>query len=239
MTTKRITTALLVAMGVLLAGCGGSGDGDDGVASLDAGDGEATEAAADDADNEEALMDWVECMRDEGIALDDPVRDEDGNLQISGPGIQIGSGGASAGSGPPPDAPDEADLPDREVMESARDACGDPPPIVGNERGEVDEQAMQETMLAFAECMRAEGATDFPDPDFSGSGPGGMATEREVEDDGSTEDGPSQRVMIGPFGEIDLDDPTISAAFEACQDVLGMPDGGGPPPEGSDEDGAA
>lgn len=239
MTTKRITTALLVAMGVLIAGCGGDGDGEDGVASLDAGEGEVTQAA-DDADTEEALMDWVECMRDEGIALDDPVRDDDGNVQISGPGIHIGGGPGSA-SGPPPDAPDVADedLPDPETMESARDACGDPPPMAAGERGEVDEQAMQETMLAFAECMRAEGATDFPDPDFSGSGPGGVATERETEEGPSGDGEPTNRVMIGPFGEIDLEDPTISAAFEACEDVLGIPEGGGPREAGADADGEA
>jgi hypothetical protein len=234
-----MATALLLAVGLLTGGCGGDGDDDGGVASLDAADGEATQAA-DDGDNEAELLAWVECMRDEGIPLDDPVRDDDGNVSISGPGIQIG-GGPGAASGPPPAAADaeEEDLPPPETMEAARDACGDPPPIIGDERGAVDEEAMQETMLEFAECMRAEGATDFPDPDFSGSGPGGMATERESEERAASgDDGPSERVMIGPFGEIDMSDPTIAAAFEACGDVLGLPDGAGPGEGGAGDGGA-
>jgi hypothetical protein len=31
-------------------------------------------------------------------------------------------------------------------------------------------------------------------------------------------------VVLGPFGEIDMDDPEIAAAFEACQDLLGGPE---------------
>ncbi|MDD9370419.1 MAG: hypothetical protein PV358_09925 [Acidimicrobiales bacterium] len=223
MTTKHITTVVLLAG--LLAACGGGGGGGDGdgdVASLDP-DAEEAQAGNDDADA--ALMEWVECMRDHGVALEDPVRGEDGSVQIEGPGIHIGQGGAGVGEAPPSESEDDADEegPDRATLEAADEACGTPPPLVHEEQGEVDEQAMQEQMLAFADCMRDEGVSDFPDPDFSGSGPGGVAEDHEVEDEGQG-DGPSPHVVIGPFGEIDLDDPTTAAAFETCEDVLDMPD---------------
>ena len=225
MTTKRITTVLLLA-GLLAACGGGGGDGDD-LASLDPGGAEEeAQGANDEGDADAALMEWVECMRDHGIALEDPVRGEDGSVQIDGPGIHIGQGGGSAGEAPPPPEAEDAaaeEGPDRETMEAADEACGNTPPVVHEEGGEVDEQAMQEQMLAFADCMRDEGVSDFPDPDFSDSGPGGVAQEHEVEDEGQG-DGSSERVVIGPFGEIDLDDPTAAAAFETCQDVLYTPD---------------
>ena len=234
MTTTRITTALVLAVGLLASGCGDDGGGDDGdVASLD-GEG-APEAADSGEDPDAAMMEWVECMRDEGVPLDDPVRDEDGNIQISGPGMQIGTGGPGDEGGPgggedeePPGDPadgEDDESPDPETMDAASEACGDLPPNAMGERGEVDEEAMQEQMLEFAECMRTEGVDDFPDPDFSGSGPGGVTDERESDSGMSDEGEPEQRVMIGPFGEIDMEDPETEAAFDSCEDVLARPDG--------------
>ena len=53
--------------------------------------------------------------------------------------------------------------------------------------------------------------------------------------------GPDERIVLGPFGEIDLDDPETAAAFEACQDLLGGPPGadGGPDGPASSDEGAA
>lgn len=241
MTNTRMTTALLLAAGLLVAGCGGGGgDGDDGVASMDPANADSgddqSEGDGDDPDAE--LMEWVECMRDEGVPMDDPVRDENGNVSISGPGIHIGGGAAAGGGGmESPDEPAEGageDRPSREVMDAAMETCG-PPEIARENRGEVDEEQMQETMLAFAECMRSEGVEAFPDPDFSQSGPGGAPQTNE--DGPGGDDGSGRNVVIGPFGEIDMDDPTTAAAFEACQDTLGEP--GGPGGPGGDEGGAS
>jgi hypothetical protein len=245
MTNTRMTTALLLAAGLLVAGCGGGGDGDDGgVASIDPANADSGDQSdGDDADPDAELMEWVECMRDEGVPMDDPVRNEDGSVSISGPGIQIGGGpGVGGGGAESPGEPAEdgdEDRPSREVMDGAMETCG-PPEIAREDRGEVDEEQMQESMLAFAECMRSEGVEDFPDPDFSQSGPGGAP---QTNEDGPGEDGPGddggsgRSVVIGPFGEIDMDDPTTAAAFEACQDTLGAP--GGPGGPGGDEDGAS
>jgi hypothetical protein len=234
MRTKRTTTILtaLAVAGLLAAACGSDGSGGGGsgdVASLSNDDADE-QAQADDTDAEDELLDWVECMRDEGIDIPDPTRDSDGNLVIEGPGIHIGSGEASGTSSD--DAADDGDEPpvDPEEMDAAMEACGPPPALGPNDISDEDRQAMEESALEFAECMRDHGIEDFPDPDFSNAGPGGEAQQRTDTGDGTDggdgadggDGGP--RVFLGPFGEIDMDDPEVRAAFEACQDVLGGPE---------------
>jgi hypothetical protein len=179
-------------------------------------------------------------MRDEGIDIPDPTRDENGNLVIDGPGIRLG-GGDSAGSSSSDESDDEGDERpiDPDDMDAAIEACGEPPALGPNDLSEEDRQAMEEDALEFAECMRDEGIEDFPDPDFSDTGPGGEPQRRSSEDDGGEGDGGPQ-VFLGPFGEIDMDDPEVRAAFEACQDLLGGPDlPNGPAGSGSDPSAAA
>jgi hypothetical protein len=242
MTTKPITTTLAaLALAGLLGACssdGGSGSGDDDVASVSGDDDSGEQAQGDDqADAEEELLDWVECMRDEGVDIPDPTRDADGNLVISGNGIQIG-GGSEPGTNDDDGASGEPTFTPEE-MEAAEEVCGPPPGLGPGDISEEDQQAMEEAALEFAQCMRDEGIEDFPDPDFSDLGPGG-ATQRESSDDNSSggAEGDGPQVVLGPFGEIDMNDPEVAAAFEACQDVLGGPDGGpageAPPGEGSD-----
>jgi len=249
MLTKRITGMVTVlAVAGLLAACGsdgsddGSGSGnDDDVASLS--DDSAGEQAQgdDDADAEEELLDWVECMRDEGVDLPDPTRDSDGNLVIEGPGIRLGGGDSGGGStsSDEGDGGDEASI-DPEEMDAAMEACGQPPALGPNDMSDEDRQAMEEAALEFAECMRDEGIEDFPDPDFSNMGPGGEPQQRRSGDEGDGGDDGSPQVFLGPFGEIDMDDPEVAAAFEACQDLLGGPElPGGPAQAESDQSSAA
>jgi hypothetical protein len=242
MMTKRITSMVAVlAVAGLLAACGSDGSdngsggaGGDDVASLsdDNADEQAQgDDAADEADAEAELLDWVECMRDEGIDIPDPTRDSDGNLVIEGPGIRLGGGDAEGST-----SSDEGDEPavDPEDLDAAMETCGQPPALGPNDMSDEDRQAMEEAALEFAECMRDEGIEDFPDPDFSNMGPGGEPQQRRSEDAGDDDGGP--RVVLGPFGEIDLDDPEIAAAFEACQDLLGGPElPGGSAQPGSDQ----
>jgi hypothetical protein len=229
--------AALAAAGLLTAACGGDDGGGDGVASLDEGDSGGESAQGDEAAAEEELLDWVQCMRDEGVEISDPTRDEDGNLVISGPGIQIGGGGnAALGEGPPGrgDSGDGGDEPplNREEMDAAMEACGHPPPLGGG-FSEEERQEMEESALAFAECMREEGIEDFPDPDFSDMGPGGAPGRAESDSHASDDEGgDGERLVLGPFGEIDLDDPEIAAAFEQCQDLMARPGGPGGPDGG-------
>ena len=228
MTTKPITTTLAVlALAGLLGACsgsGGSGGGDDDVASVSGDDNSDEQAQDDEADAEEELLDWVECMRDEGIDIPDPTRDADGNLVIEGPGIGIGGGGSQGTSNSDEGEGDEPPV-DPDEMNAAMEACGQPPALGPSDISEEDQQARQEAALEFADCMRDHGIEDFPDPDFSDTGPGGEPQQRELGDDGG-DSGSDQgsRLVLGPFGEIDLDDPEVAAAFEACQDVLGGPE---------------
>jgi hypothetical protein len=226
MMTKRITSTLAVlAVAGLLAACSSDGDAaDDDVASVSGDDSNEQAQGDDQADAEDELLDWVECMRDEGIDIPDPTRDENGNLVIEGPGIRLG-GGDSEGSTSSDDADGDEPAIDREEMDAAMEACGQPPALGPSDISEEDRQAMEEDALEFAECMRDEGIEDFPDPDFSNLGPGGEPQRRSSEDDsgqGGGDGGP--QVFLGPFGEIDLDDPEVRAAFEACQDLLGGPE---------------
>jgi hypothetical protein len=244
MMTKRITGMVAVlALAGLFAACGSDGDSDssdDGVASV-SGDDSSEQAEGDDqADAEQELLDWVECMRDEGIDLPDPTRDSDGNLVLEGPGIRLG-GGDSEGSTSSDDPGDSGDEPsvDPEEMDAAMEACGEPPALGPNDISEADRQALEENALEFAECMRDEGIEDFPDPDFSNMGPGGEPQERRSEADGGDDGGDGgPQVFLGPFGEIDMDDPDVRAAFEACQDILGGPDLPSEPAEGSSGEGS-
>jgi hypothetical protein len=239
MMTKRITTTL-AALGLagLLVACGsdgGSDGADDDVASV-SGDDSEEQAQSDEGDNEDELLDWVECMRDEGIDIPDPTRDENGDLVIEGPGIRLGGGDGTTFNDEADD--DEGPAFDPEEMDAAMETCGEPPALGPNDLSEEDRQAQEEAALEFAECMRDEGIEDFPDPDFSDMGPGGApeTNEQESGDEGGGDGDP--QVYLGPFGEIDMDDPEVAAAFEACQDVLGGPELPNEPAESPSDDGS-
>ena len=95
---------------------------------------------------------------------------------------------------------------DREAMRAAFEACQEHLDGLAFGPGSTDLTEIEDTMLEFAVCMRENGV-DMPDPDFSNLGLGG----------GSGEESPG-----GIFGgAIDLDDPDVEAALEACQEVFG------------------
>jgi hypothetical protein len=153
---KAKVIALVGALSLALVACGG-GNGDDGVATLgDAGDVAAGASASPSVDPEDALAEFAECMRDNGIEdFPDPTIDENG-------GITIGIGG---GDGGPPSEEGREELAD--AMETCRELLpqGDGPGQISEE----DQAAFQDAMLEYAQCMRDHGI-DMPDPDFSGGG---------------------------------------------------------------------
>lgn len=143
-------------LALLLAACGGGGS-ENGVASASedtSGSGDSGDNSSDDGsanDSEEELIDWVECMRDEGIDVPDPQVDADGNLTL-GPGLGGGGGGG--------------EQVDPEAVQDAMEVCGEvPQSAFGGEQ--PDQTEIQDTLLEFARCMRENGY-DMPDPDFSG-----------------------------------------------------------------------
>ena len=110
--------------------------------SKDGGDGNTTAA------NQEKAVKFAQCMREHGVtAFPDP--DASGNLTIDG---------VLNGSSIDPDSP---------TWNAAIDACKDlqPPGFTGG--GERD-AGQQEAALQFAQCIRENGVTDFPDPDPDG-----------------------------------------------------------------------
>jgi len=218
-TITRICGPALAAL--VLAACGsGGGDDADGVASLGSGDETTTTdgdsggggggRTGDDAEFQDAMLEYAQCMRDEGIDFPDP--------EFSGEGGAFSVMGPSDG-GPPTEA-DEAEMEAadeacRPILEDVRDSMPQPSP---------EEQAeMQDEMLAFAECMREQGI-DWPDPVFDDD-EGGLRV--RVGSGEGNDGGPDPR------------DPDVQDAMEECgaEDggviVRGGPAGAG----GSSEDG--
>ena len=211
----------LAAAALLAAGCGG-GAGSAGIASLegqDAGTTTTTAATGTTLDREQALLDFAQCMRDQGIDMEDPTMDENGTFHMVRP-----SGGGEVG---------EFDPADREAMQAARQACSQYLEGIAQGFDRPDMTEMQDQMLEYAACMRENGV-DMPDPDFSDTGESGGQ-------------GPGARLGFDP-GDFDPSDPTFQAANEACQEIFGaegmpgfmggspgggMPPGGAPPGDGT------
>ena len=100
----------------------------------------------EEIDGQEAILQFAACLRDNGIDLPDPQFGADGGF--------FGGGGGELGG---------IDFMSRDFL-AAMEACQH---LLEALRPQVDaaQQAEQnEELLAFAECMRAEGI-DFPDPD--------------------------------------------------------------------------
>ena len=158
---KRPTMiAALLAFGLLAAACNGSGP-DSGVASLEM----ATETAQDQeptsgdavldepASDEEAILAFAACLRDEGIDVEDPTVDADGNLR--------------------PPRPRDIGQDDRETMLAAMEACDGYLENVAFGLEGADLTERQDQLLEYAACMRDNGY-DMPDPDFSSMGTPGQ-----------------------------------------------------------------
>lgn len=154
MNGPRTTLAALGAAAVLaLAGC--TSGQDDGIASAGgARDGAAPSTAR--VSDEERARQFVDCMRDNGIDLPDPVPDDDGGFDF---------GMADAG----------VDLQDPAFQEAIQ-ACRDELP--GGGQVDLDDPELQAQLREFAQCMRDKGI-DMPDPE-PGGGFGGVFGELDV-----------------------------------------------------------
>ncbi|MEN8234503.1 MAG: hypothetical protein ABFR89_06220 [Actinomycetota bacterium] len=160
--------AVLLAFGLLAAACS-SGDADSGIATLDDEtpiEQDSEQATSDAPSQEEAVLAFTVCLRDEGLDVDDPTVDDQGNLR-------------------PPRLRD-LDSVDREVAGAAFEACGTYLENVTFGLDNEDRTEREDELFAFAACMRDNGY-DMPDPDFStrgtpgqgGGGPFGGALETD------------------------------------------------------------
>jgi len=230
---RAATGALGLTALITLAACGG-GEGDassDQVASLGTlAPADAATETTTPADNEEAILAYTQCLRDQGLTVEDPTFDADGSI----------SGGFFG--------PDSGLDPGSAEFQAAQEACGSliEGITLGRGGGEgFDTEAMQEASLAFTECLRDEGLV-VDDLDFSLQGPGGGAAGGPPGDGslptGSIPEGagpgggagqgagdPNNR-LIQALG-LDPEDPAVAAAVEVCGDVLtgALPQGGAAP----------
>lgn len=152
---------LLTALALVIAACGSGSDGE--VATLEGATATSEGTSSGDTlDTEEALLEFAQCMRDNGVPeFPDPELDASGNLQLFRPGggRQGGLGGLGADQG---------------TLQAAFEECGDLiESVIQSNFRNLDQTEFQDSFLEFAQCMRERGI-DMPDPDFSGGfGPGG------------------------------------------------------------------
>ena len=141
MITKRRMTRGFAALAVVgLLGACSSGDDDEGSGSSD----EDVQSEAFDG-----LVAYAECMRDNGVPMEDPERDSNGNFTI--------------------EPPEDVALATQEAAETACQELFDAATPPRPERDAADEAEMQDAQIAAAGCMREKGY-DFPDPEFSSAG---------------------------------------------------------------------
>lgn len=131
-------------------------------------------------DPQEAMLAYVQCMRDHGVDMPDPVFTADGGVTMRSSDDGPGSGPGTVGGGPGM-APE---------FDEAHQACSH---FMEAQRVQVDPQRQaeeQQRALAFAECMREHGV-DMPDPQFTADGgimiqiggPGSEVPDEQVMDD--------------------------------------------------------
>jgi hypothetical protein len=109
-------------------------------------DAEPSEAPVDQIDDEQAILDLVACLRDNGLDIPDPQFGPEGP-SFADPSVVLSIDFTS------------------DTFIDAMDACEE---YLAAVQPEVDpeQQAEQvEQQLVLAECMRREGVDDFPDPD--------------------------------------------------------------------------
>ncbi|HEY7705156.1 MAG TPA: hypothetical protein VID03_10055 [Acidimicrobiia bacterium] len=155
---RRVASAVILLL--FVSACSSAGDAPE-VASLDEASGATTTTAeATQADQEQAALEFAQCMRDHGVDMPDPTVDGDGNIRMSPP---------SFGEDGPPEG-------FAETARAAAEACGDLLEGVGFGFSPEDQAELQDQLLEFTSCMRDHGI-DMPDPNFNGtpgSGGGGF-----------------------------------------------------------------
>lgn len=201
------------------SGAGAARDSDEATASTAAGDAAVDETGPDstapedqvveptsgneldELTDEERLLEFAQCMRDNGVDFPDPIVEADGTI---GFGLRPGRGGGGQNGEALQSIGRDPDLP------AARAACSE---IIeglalgpGGQNFDELEVELMDRLLEFAQCMRDQGV-DIPDPDPNVFAPGGGGGR--------------------PFGGLDLDDADVATAFEVCQDRLPMRPGRG------------
>ena len=151
---------VISALALIAAACSGSDDA--GVVTLEDADPalkQSVEEATSSVDDEQALLAFAACMRDNGVDnFPDPSLNADGSVDFF-----------TAGGDPFSNVEDE-------TAEAAVSAClGELEGVAFAPGGtDFDINAIQDRMVEFAQCMRDNGI-DFDDPDLSGFASGDLS----------------------------------------------------------------
>lgn len=153
---------LILALALVAGACSGDGDSPQ-IASLETdatntSEGSGTAGADPIVESEAAMLAFTQCLRDQGIDVDDPTIDADGNMQLPPISIEV------------PDVVTDPDqVPDMSEFEDMIAPCEEHLEGVVSTFSSADTTEIEDMLLAYAECMRANGV-DMPDPDFSSGG---------------------------------------------------------------------
>ncbi len=179
--------APLAAVAVLAAACGGTSG--PGVASLGTSASGASHSSTSGSSHGASPLAYSQCMRAHGIT-DFP--DPNGQGQIA---LQGGPG---------------SDLdPNNPQFQAAQQACQSLQPKHAAPSQQQAHQ-MEQDALKFAQCMRAHGVTNFPDPQFHNTANGfGISLSGG-----------------GPGSGLDPNDPQYQSAQNACSKYMHLPAGG-------------
>jgi len=149
---------LILAVALVISACSNDGDSQQ-VASIETETGDTSQTTEPDpvADSEAGMLAFTQCLRDQGIDVDDPTVDADGNMQL--PPIEIeGVAGADPNEAPDMSAFEELVAPCEVHLEGVVTTAGSGSPT-----------EFEDALLAYAQCMRSHGV-DIPDPDLSSDG---------------------------------------------------------------------
>ncbi|MFA1551669.1 hypothetical protein [Actinomadura chokoriensis] len=133
---RRKTLAMLALVPALTLGVQGCGDGE-----KDPKAGGATKAS-----DQKKMREFAQCMRDNGVDMEDPT-DGKINIRVSG---KPGEGGPGMGN----------------KVDAAQKKCAHLMPNGGKPEKPDPEQIAK--MRALSKCMRDQGITEFPDPEPDG-----------------------------------------------------------------------
>ncbi len=141
---------------------------------------------------EEELLDYVECLRGQGLDIADPQVDAEGNLVLGPQARGSASDDGSTGDAQGPTQAERERFSDH--LQAGQEVCGELPEGVVVGGGAAADN--QDALLAFAQRLRDNGL-DVADPDPSSNNP------------------------AEAFGDVmDSDDPQVQSAVEECQQVF-------------------
>lgn len=153
---------VVAVLALLLGACGSDDDAvhDPGLATLEESTTLTTTQVGQEAEanTEEAVLAFSQCMRDEGFAaFPDPQFSADGSLDFQRGQVDLEQAGIDTQS---------------DEFQAAFETCQDLLGGVALIGGGIDLTELEDLLLEFAQCMRRQGI-DIPDPSFDFSAGGG------------------------------------------------------------------